>query len=324
MQGLGAFIITFRRPEHLQSTFAAIAGQTTPPEYLIVFDNAADDAVRQFVSAAAADFPGSLLYDTVGKNLGPAGAALRCINKLLDLGCEYIHWIDDDDPPLQRDITERLVRTLTSSPDIGCVGTAGNYFDWKRGQVGRIEEAALAADVIDVDMVAGCNDMVLARRPLEAGILPNADLFFGYEDWDVCWRMKRAGFRVVVDAPLLREQRASTTPRGITRFWEKKSIEVNEWRVYLAQRNFAYLMLHEYQAYGALARHVAKELGKCLFVIVRISPRKGFKLLRVTLRAWTAGARRRLGPRDPDLVRRETATGGAQTVYASMKRKARG
>lgn len=319
MQGLGAFIITYRRTDYLKSTFAAIARQTAPPEYLVVFDNAADETVRQFVVDAARSFPGTLLYETTGENLGPAGAALLSIKRLLALGCEYIHWIDDDDPPRQKDVSERLVHLLSADESIGCVGTAGNYFDWRTGRVGRIDDALLQSECIDVDMVAGCNDMVLSRRPLEAGVLPNADLFFGFEDWDLCWRLKRAGFRVVVSGPLLRERRAASHPAVITRFWNVKSLEIDEWRVYLAQRNFAYLMAHEYRAYVPLLMHVLRELAKGLVAMVKISPRKGSELIRITLHGWIEGLRSHLGPRNPLLVCCETDAGDNRRIYASMK-----
>jgi GT2 family glycosyltransferase len=289
---LGAFVTTFDRPAILRDTLGQLLRQTRPPEFILVIDNGSNPETEEVVRSFPA---GQVGYHRMGYNGGPAGAGAYGVRTLADLGFDWILCGDDDDPPLTRDTLERLmVVAATAAQPLGVVGATGTPWDWKRGV--RTQAFDLPArGICYVDVVGGSKQLTVSRAAVAAVGVPNAELFFGYDDFEYCLRIRRAGFRIAVDAALFREYAdliapggAKTRPRGTLR--PRHEI----WRQYYSTRNYIHFMRREFGSERLALREVANSLLRIL-----VSWTQGFgygaAFTRLQLRAVLDGYRGNLG-----------------------------
>lgn len=208
---LAGFIITYERPDILLMTIDRIFSQTLPPSKLLVVDNSYADNARS-VLAKMGD--SRLEYYFVGHNSGPAGAAKIALKRLADEGFQWIYWGDDDDPPEFEDTFERLLSVINQdTKKIGIIGAVGHYFNRQTGNIQRMPNVELfhasAHDMnfISVDSIAGNQSMIINSQIVRAGVLPDEDLFFGFEELDFCLKTKNAGFDLYVSVSLFLRSR---------------------------------------------------------------------------------------------------------------------
>jgi glycosyltransferase involved in cell wall biosynthesis len=241
---LGAFVTTHHRPGVLRNTLERLLRQTRPPAYILVIDNGSGPEA----GAVTRGFePTRVGYHRMGYNSGPAGAGAYGLRRLADEGFDWILCGDDDDPPLTDDTVERLLRVVeTAEPPLGMVGATGTPWDWSQGR--RVLRFALPErGICYVDVVGGSKLPIVSRAVVDQVGVPNPALFFGYDDFDYCLRIRRAGFRIAIDAELFRqyvgalqpEQRKSR-PRGTPR--PRDEI----WRQYYSTRNYIHFMRREF------------------------------------------------------------------------------
>ena len=83
----GAFIITYNRPDILRQTLTTVLSQTRPPQHVLVVDNGDGDATQ---TALAAFSSKTVVYHSMGGNVGPAGATAYALSRLAD---EEYDWI---------------------------------------------------------------------------------------------------------------------------------------------------------------------------------------------------------------------------------------
>ena len=208
MTKLGAFIITYKRPRILLATIQAIFSQTNPPEFLWVIDNS-EYLDTEYAVASLQD--SRIRYYSMGYNSGPAGAAAKGLELCMKEGAEWIFWGDDNDPPFRSDCFDRLLAIKDVNPFCGVLGAVGHFFDRKKGVIKRIQTRLLEKkDWIEVDSVAGGMCMLVSAEVVKAGVLPDKDLFFGFEELDFCLKVSRKGFALVVDCKLFLEARKET------------------------------------------------------------------------------------------------------------------
>ncbi len=176
---LGAFVMTLNRPALLKKTLQVLLSQTRPPDHILVVDNGPTTETQNVVSA----FPATLVsYEAMRENLGPAGAAAYGLNRMSQQECDWIYWGDDDDPPAAADTIERLLTMgTTAGNDVGAVGAVGAMFDWTRGEMRRLPDAALTG-FLSVDIIGGNAQLILKREMVQRVGLPDSRLFFGLED----------------------------------------------------------------------------------------------------------------------------------------------
>ena len=289
-----AFIITFRRTEILLKTIKDLCAQSQPPSKILVVDNDPEGSA-QIVLNPDSSIP--VLYFATGTNSGPAGGAYWGLRNLFEEGWDWVLWVDDDDAPSAPDQLEtlcRLAKQSANNPTVAMVGAAGVLFDRKRWLIQRIPDVALKG-VLDVDMIAGNQFPMVHRRVFEAGLLPNPDLFFGFEDLEFGTRLKDAGFRLLVDGnELLRlrhhfQKTGKEKPRGL-----KKAIQ-HLWREYYSIRTLS-LMLQGQSFSKVWFRFFFRCIGKILggFRYGRIY---GQRYAIVVFKGWWDGWRGKLGMR---------------------------
>lgn len=296
----GAFVITYRRPDALCRTLEALLGQTRPPDRVLVIDNGGGGA--RAVAAALGN--GCLETVVPGENLGPAGAAEMGLASLAGEGCEWIAWVDDDDPPQERRAFERLLAVADAGgPDLAGAGAFGARWDWRRGRPVRLADAELAGTV-EVDLLGGSAHPVFRAAAVEAAGLPDARLFFGLEEWSFSLRLRRAGFRLAVDGELMRRyrERAGRLGRRAVHPVLPPDPPSALWRRYYTTRNYIHLMRRTFDRPDLARRQVARALGRSATAWGR-GPGYGLRFTGLELRAVVDGLRDRLGrlvePGDP-------------------------
>ncbi|WP_111672198.1 glycosyltransferase [Algoriphagus litoralis] len=234
---LGAFVITYNRPDILLATLKAIFSQTYPPDFLWVIDNSDN---LETDNAIAGLLDSRIRYHRIGYNAGPAGAAAKGLELCLEKGAEWIYWGDDNDPPFRSDCFERLLAIRNANPFCGVLGTVGHFFDRKKGVIKRIQTRLLEKkEWVEVDSIAGGMCMLVSAEVVKAGVFPDKDLFFGFEELDFCLKVSRKGFALVVDSGLFLEARKETGRLDFDRpaYQQKKNLA----REYYSLRNLLYI-----------------------------------------------------------------------------------
>lgn len=202
---LGAFIITYHRPQILLETINAIFSQTYPPNFIWIIDNSEN---LETDHAVASLLDSRIRYLRMGYNAGPAGAAAKGLELCAKEGADWIYWGDDNDPPFREDCFERLLAIRDVNPFCGVLGAVGQFFDRKKGVIKRIQTRLLEKkDWVEVDSIAGNMCMLVNGEVAKTGIYPNSDLFFGFEELDFCLKVSRKGYVLIVDTGLFLEAR---------------------------------------------------------------------------------------------------------------------
>lgn len=224
----GGFIITYNRPNILLDTIRKLFDQTHPPELLWIIDNSDNLETDQ---AIASLMDHRIHYFRMGYNAGPAGAAKKGLQLCMDSGSDWILWADDNDPPFFNDTIERLLSIRDTNPFCGIIGSVGHFFDRKMGVIKRIQTRLLEKkESVEVDYVAGGMTMLVNAAVVKAGVLPNEDLFFGFEELDFCLKTSRKGFAIIVHCGLFLELREMHHRTDFLRpLYQKKKNPVREY-----------------------------------------------------------------------------------------------
>ena len=111
-----------------------------PPEKLLIVDNSFSNITQDLVKKI--NLP-NLYYHKVGYNSGPAGAAAIGLKILSDEGYDWIYWGDDDDPPYFKNTFEILIEMAIQSNQVGCVGSVGQFLNFKTGFIKRVPDSYL-------------------------------------------------------------------------------------------------------------------------------------------------------------------------------------
>lgn len=194
-----------------------------------------------------ADLEASIRVERLPVNLGPAGgfrhglvvAAAMPATRWIYLCEDDIAVLDIPAPRVSRLIAgaEAYERAVPGAP-VGGVVPYGRCLDRRSGGTS-IYTATTRSGFDEIDAAAWGASLV-PSRVVRAGVLPDETWFFGYEDFDFWFRVKAAGFRVLVD----RESATATARHMTSAGWDEalsaeRPIDADEpWRAYYVARNF--------------------------------------------------------------------------------------
>lgn len=253
-------MITYNRPQVLLETLEKLFSQTAPPELIWVIDNSenleTDHAVASLLNP-------NIKYFRMGYNAGPAGAAAKGLQLCTQEGLDWILWADDNDPPFFQDTFEILLNIRNENPFCGIIGSVGHFFDRKKGVIKRVQSRLLEKkEHIEVDCIAGNMSMIVNSQVVKQGIMPNPDLFFGFEELDFCLRASRRGFTLLVPAKLFLRLRNHHNRVDFDRpIYSKKR---NHTREYYSLRNL--LMISDSMTLKTMRnRLIVKWMGKVVY-----------------------------------------------------------
>jgi GT2 family glycosyltransferase len=296
-------LVTYRRPDDLRRYLELLATVATWIAAVVVVDNDPGTTGAAIASAAAA----SLKVDYVAspENLGPAGGLALGLAHVQQLAGpdDWVVLLDDDNPPRDPGWIEQTYRFAqaqrAADRRVGMVGIGGGRFDRRKARIVRLPERELDGPV-DVDFVPGGALPVVSMAALRDAGRPDSALFFGMEEVEFGVRLKRHGYRVVVDGPVLRARRAHAGRTGddVGRAPRQTSL----WRRYYAVRN-QIVLARRYGAPGAGIWATAENVIGRPVADLRQRRTAGGQLawlgVRASVDAWTGRLGRRIDPADP-------------------------
>lgn len=224
-------VVTFRRPGQLAGTLAALAEQTRRPDTLVVVDNDPES------NGGPVDLPGDPTWIVTGENTGPAGGLARGIRHVLETAADddLVLLVDDDDPPPDRSTLEELERLIeAAAPDVAATGLVGARYSARTGRPVRVPDRELSG-LVDVDWIGGGQLPLYRVSAIRSVGVPDERLFFGFDDLEFGVRLRRAGWRIVVDGAGWRERRGSAGRLGTLATSAPRGAP--PWREYYSTRN---------------------------------------------------------------------------------------
>jgi len=176
-------------------------------------------------------------------NTGPAGGFRVGLEvAAADPGCEWIYLCEDDiglfDLPTPRlsDLVARIGAAAPTHPAVGAVVAYGRSFVGRGAHTVNVVPPIAGFAPVDV---ACWGATLVSRRVVDAGVLPDPDLFFGVEDFDFFCCLREAGFEVLVDGEAARAVADQQTNEGRDQAIrsDRPNDAAEAWRAYYHARN---------------------------------------------------------------------------------------
>jgi glycosyltransferase involved in cell wall biosynthesis len=292
-------LVTFRRPELLRESLAAVNGQGRRLDHLVVVDNEPTDETREIVRR---DAPGAE-YIEAPDNLGPAGGIALGMERILERATDddWIFTLDDDDPPLDPSLFAVLHRFATElaekDPLVGAVGVEGVRFDRRRGRVVWVPDNELDGRV-DVDSIGGRSHPCYSARVIRRVGTMRRDLFFGFEELELGLRLRDAGYSLCIPGSVWYARRRAQGLLGTT-LVPSRSLGALTWRRYYSLRNLIRVLLDSGSTWGAVRVTLVVGFAKPLANFLT-EPKGAWRHLRLNARAcrdaWTGRMGRTIEP----------------------------
>jgi GT2 family glycosyltransferase len=195
---------------------------------VVVVDNNSTDGSQTFVRNT---FPNVLLIENEN-NEGVAEGQNIGIRAALRDGADYVFSINND-TILDSNVLWELLRTLEQDKSIGVAGpillsmedmtrieNAGGSIDWIRGNVRLHNVGEVNKDLPNIRDVDYISFFFADPAVLLATGLFNKNYFAYWEDTDLCFRIKKADYRVVCVSTAKVWHKHSYTAKRMTGFYE--------------------------------------------------------------------------------------------------------
>lgn len=246
---VGAFIVTYRRPEVLRENLAALQAQTRRLDGVVVINNDPGHDVRGVVRR---DFPDVEVVD-LAENVGSAGGfacALFIANR-----CHYTWaWLLDDDAIPEPSALDELLRisvrlrqdgrpvNLLAPVQVSPAGTFGGAL-WRNRVVAVPPAWRTGTEPFKIDLAYWAG--LLAHRDVVNAIgFPRSDFFRCYGDYEYCLRARSVGMEIVA-VPTSRVAHHEGLSRAVVR-WGRRSVRSGypPSRYYYDARNATFTAWH--------------------------------------------------------------------------------
>lgn len=285
-------IVNWNGRRWLESCLPALAGQTYRQFEIILVDNGSED---DSVAWLAEHWPDVRVL-TLTQNTGFAAANNRGIEVASGT------WIAtlNNDTVVNSNWLANLVASA-DGPEVGMVASMVVFWD----EPGRVDAAGIEVDVagmawnrghgrrVDeipvVDEVFGPNGAAaLYRRQMLAEIGAfDEDYFAYYEDVDLAWRARRAGWR------------CRYAPAAVVRHWHSATGGQSPWlKTYLVSRNRLWTIIKNYHRWRLFYRLPLIVLVDLFALVYRLAADRNLAALRGRLAALRGLARMRAKRRD--------------------------
>lgn len=241
LDGVVAVVLTYRRPRLATEVVRGLVEREGFPPHDVILVVNGEGGLEDTELEASVDVV------RLPVNVGPAGGFRAGLEAAAARGARWAYLCEDDvglfDLPTPR-VAELVARVDASDPDerIGGVVAYGRRMDPRTGRTVPHVVEPDSEPLPDTDVAAWGASLVrcdVAR----SGVLPDPGLFFGFEDFDFWLAMRRAGWRLVLDAPtaaavadrVFHEQRHAALA-------DRRPTDAEEpWRKYYEARNFLVL-----------------------------------------------------------------------------------
>jgi rhamnopyranosyl-N-acetylglucosaminyl-diphospho-decaprenol beta-1,3/1,4-galactofuranosyltransferase len=215
VKNLIAVVVTYNRADFLQNLLESFSRLTTPPERIVVVDNASSDHTGEVVSRAMAAGGPAIQYERLTANVGGSGGFSRGVEVALAAGADWL-WLMDDDVEVLPGAVEALDRF---TPDYSCMigrryDAAGKPFFWQHHFVEALGVfLPVGGDVFrDSDVFrtnVGNFEGMLIKASLARSIgLPDPRFFITWDDLIYGWLAAQHTPVVYVNAFVIKKVRA--------------------------------------------------------------------------------------------------------------------
>jgi len=233
-------------------------------------------------------------------NTGPAGGFHRGLQEAFSDPSTHWAYLCEDDMVLLQLPTPRVAELVAhvavrgrDTPDdgagVGAVVAFGRVFIPRSGHsVNVVPRRGLPGELSPVD-VSTWGATLVSRAVVEAGVFPDPELFFGFEDFDFFCRVRAAGLSVLVDVPCARRVAHHQTLAGRdAALRDHRPLDADEpWRAYYLARNF-FALARRHGRRSWYAWHLLYSLRR-----LQLASSTAERL--ATVRGLVDGARGRLG-----------------------------
>lgn len=192
------------------------------------------------------ELEGSVRMVRLPTNTGPAGGFRAGMEEAFsDPTTRWAYLCEDDiglfalPAPRLSSVLERIASVEASTGPVGAVVAYGRRFVGRGAHTVNVVPPRLAGpDLSPVD-VACWGATLVSRSVYDAGVLPDAEWFFGLEDFDFFCRVRQAGFEVLVDGEAARSVAPQQTSAGRDEAMESERPGDGDeaWRAYYHARN---------------------------------------------------------------------------------------
>lgn len=192
-----------------------------PNYHILVVDNGSTDDSVALIRAAHPKVP---LIET-GRNLGFSGGCNVGIRHAFEAGVEYV-WLLNNDTTVDPQALSAMVTMAESNPQIGAVGSVLYYLNdpkkiqaWGGGKVcywsGRSWHQHGPTASQDLQYLTAASVLLRRRALEEVGLLDEGTFFMYWEDTDLSFRLRKAGWRLAVaDQSIVLHREHASTGRG--------------------------------------------------------------------------------------------------------------
>ena len=241
LDGITAVVLTHMRPRLASQTVRSLIEDEgfSPSQVVVVVngDGGLDDPRLEE----------SVRMVRLSENFGPAGGFRQAlIEAFAEQSTTWAYVCEDDmtllhlPAPRLGGLLRRVAEFEETSGPTGAVVPFGRMFMRRSGHtVNVVPRRGLPGELAAVD-VSTWGATLVSRRVYEAGVLPDPELFFGFEDFDFFSSTRRAGFSVLVDVPCARRvaHRQTLAARDESLRRHRPIDSEEPWRAYYFARNF--------------------------------------------------------------------------------------
>ena len=243
LDGVVAVVVTHLRPRLATATVRSLLEvEGFAPEQVVVVVNGQGGLDDPALEAAV-----RMVW--LPDNTGPAGGFRRGLEEAFADPAVRFAYLCEDDMVLLHLPAPRLAGLLARvrarvgrdrAFPVGAVVPFGRVFESHSGHTHNVvPRRGAPEELVPVDVTTWGASLV-AREVVEAGVLPDPELFFGFEDFDFFSRVRRAGLQVLVDVPCARRvaHRQTTSARDAA-LRDHRPVDADEpWRAYYLARNY--------------------------------------------------------------------------------------
>lgn len=205
---LGTVIVTYNRRDLLLECLRGNLAQQKALDVIIIIDNASTDGTpEELASSGMLNIP-CIQYHRVAFNIGGSGGFSIGLQKAMAAGCDWI-WLMDDDAVPEPDALAQLLEHLpeTIKPPIlasQVVSNTGEPDITHRARMRRkplggksVPASEYQQEIFEADVVSFVGPLI-HRQHVEVCGLPRDDFFIYYDDFEYTYRIRRAGFQLIV------------------------------------------------------------------------------------------------------------------------------
>lgn len=241
----------------LQSTIAQMVASGFVPA---IYDNSdtpdARARVRHSCERAGVD------YLCGGSNIGTAGGLNALCKFAADRGAQVLHYLDQDSiaSPSYLDALERSVNLLMTSTSVAIVGASVR----STSPPGEAGEGPVVASAIIASGMAMRVEVVQKLGGFDQ------ELFLDLVDFDLCFRLRRAGYLVLRDPSRVLDHEVGTSARFLSKRLGWSLTTHPLWRRELMWRNSVIFVRRHWRSFPtACAKHMIVRLVDTLIIGLR-------------------------------------------------------